>query len=84
MAVFCGSDSIPTDEEIRERYDNFRNLIIERHGGTVSVSYRTPCEICGKYHRFGSKAQKRCNLIIVCSVVSTFKEVEDEQYKFYM
>lgn len=57
-------NDLPTVEQIKKQYRYCRGLNIDLHqnGRVETISYQHPCEICGKCHRCGSKAEIMCNL----------------------
>ena len=78
MRVAYEHKPAPTDEELHKQFKGIRNLKIERDEDGVSVSYREPCIMCGKYHHRGSKAEKRCGINLLCGVAQMFRGEEDE------
>lgn len=65
---------LPTDEELKEHYKGCRGLKIERDNEQVTVSYKQPCIVCGKYHHFRSKASIQCSIIAVSTIVKVVGE----------
>lgn len=64
MRAILMDQKAPTRKEILKKYKGARHLKIEtdpdKPDEVISVSYETPCIVCGKYHRFMSEPQMRC------------------------
>lgn len=72
----------PADEEIKAQYKGFRKVRIVRDDDSVTVSYDTPCLVCGKYHHkkkdglgYRSKIGKEHHMI---HIVELIRVVGDE------
>lgn len=51
----------------------------DEHGNIYEISWTEPCELCGKYHHFGSNASKICNMKLACGIASAMRDVISEK-----
>ena len=74
---------LPSKKEIELQYKGARCLKINTHpdypNKVISVSYKKPCVVCGKYHHFMSKSARKCNAKVVGTTCQVFDEVENER-----
>lgn len=61
-----------TMEDVKEARENHRCVEFSKDefGNIYEISWKEPCEICGKYHNLFSKAQKKCSLKMAAIVYS--------------
>ncbi len=83
-------DDLPTVEELKLQYKRSAGLDIRattEDGRVLEYVVNIPCAICGVYHKFGSKIQKKHNNRLAFGIMGvlgrTIRETEDDYRGFY-